>query len=46
MITIEEILKDKCPTANKEAWTTYTKYNRVQQTSVLFDFQHVEWSPF
>ena len=46
MITIEEILKDKSPMANKDAWNTYTKYNRVQQTSVLFDFQQVDWSPF
>jgi len=46
MTDIQEILKEKSPEANKDAWTLYTKYNRVQQTSVLFDFQHVEWSPF
>jgi hypothetical protein len=46
MTDIQAILKDKSPRKNKDAWTLYTKYNRIQQTSVLFDFQQVAWSPF
>ena len=46
MTDITDIITEKSPKTNIEAWVEYPKFNKVQQTSALFDFQHVEWQPF
>jgi hypothetical protein len=46
MTDITDIIAEKSPRTSVEAWTQYPKFNKVQQTSILFDFQHVEWQPF
>lgn len=40
------VISDKIPAQNRDTWTIYPQYITTQQTSMLFDFQHIEWLPY
>ena len=41
-----QITLDNLPKTNSEVWTLYPQYSAAQQTSMVFDFQTISWTPF